>query len=486
VSTSAEGNSGSVGLPGLAAFGAAIDGSVVLPGSSDYELLRKPAWAQYIDGRPQAVVLCSTPADVAETIAFARRVGVETVARSGGHCFAGRSSTRGILIDLSRMSSVSVEDGIATIGAGALLGDIYDQLDTHGLTIAGGACPSVGIAGLTLGGGLGVLGRKHGLTSDQLVGAQVVLADGRVIDCDEDRDADLFWALRGAGGGHFGVVTSFVLRTVPADDFTCFKLVWPYRTAVRAIELWQDWAPDAPDELAASLLVNAPSDAEEPVVTLFGAMLGTETETADVLDQLVGRLVAEPTSTTLEQMSHRAAKQFLAEHAPGAEQQGGAAQVEPSPPAVMLSKSEFFRRPLPADTIASLVDAFAAGREPGRARELDFTPWGGAYNRTRVEATAFAHRSERFLLKHAVVLDAPDSGRERDAAREWLARSWAIVRQHGSGGVFPSFPDVDLADWPRAYHGANYQRLTRIKARYDPDSFFRFHQSLPPVHGSSA
>jgi FAD/FMN-containing dehydrogenase len=473
-----------VGLPGLAAFAAAIEGSVVLPGSPDYELLRKSAWAQYEDVRPKAVVLCSTPADVAETIAFARRVGAEAVARSGGHCFAGRSSTRGILIDLSRMSSVSVEDGIATIGAGALLGDIYDQLDTHGLTIAGGACPSVGIAGLTLGGGLGVLGRKHGLTSDQLVGAQVVLADGRVVDCDEHRDADLFWALRGAGGGHFGVVTSFEFRTVPADDVTCFKLAWPYVRAAAAIEVWQAWAPDAPDELAASLLVNAPGNVEEPVVTLFGAMLGTETETADALDQLIVRLGAEPTSTTLEQKSHRAAKRFLAEHAPGAEHQGDGSQVGPSPPSVMLSRSEFFRRPLPPDTIKSLVDAFAAGREPGRARELDFTPWGGAYNRPPVEATAFAHRSERFLVKHAVVLEALASGRERDAAREWLARSWAIVRPHGSDGVFPSFPDPDLPDWPRAYHGANYERLTRIKARYDPDNLFRFHQSLPPASRS--
>ena len=467
------------GLPGLAAFEAAIEGSVVLPGSPDYELVRKPAWAQYEDVRPAAVALCETPQDVAETIRFARRVGAETAARGGGHCFAGRSSTRGILIELSRMSSVSVNAGIATVGAGALLGDVYEQLDKLGLTIAGGACPSVGIAGLTLGGGLGVLGRRYGLTSDQLVGAQVVLADGRVVDCDEHRDADLFWALRGAGGGHFGVVTSFAFRTVPADDLTCFKLTWPYVRAAAAIEVWQAWAPDAPDELAASLLVNAPGNDEDPVVTLFGAMLGSETETADALDQLIVRLGSEPASTTLQQESHRAAKRFLAEHAPGAEHQGDASQVEPSRPSVMLSRSEFFRRPLPPDAIASLVDAFAAGKEPGRARELDFTPWGGAYNRTRVEATAFPHRSERFLLKHAVVLDASASARARDGAREWLARSWAIVHPHGSGGVFPNFPDPDLPDWARAYHGANYERLTRVKARYDPDGIFRFHQSLP-------
>jgi FAD/FMN-containing dehydrogenase len=470
----------------LAALEAAIEGSVVPRDSPDVALVRKPPWAQFEDVRAEAVVRCSTPADVAATIAFARRVGAETVARSGGHCFAGRSSTRGILIDLSKLSSVSVTDGLATVQAGALLGDIYERLDGHGFTIAAGACPSVGIAGLTLGGGLGILGRRYGLTSDQLVGAHVVLADGRAVDCDEHREADLFWALRGAGGGQFGVVTSLVFRTVPADDVSCFKLAWPYRHAATAIDLWQHWAPDAPDELAASLLVNASGTTEEPAVTIFGAMLGPKTEASDMLDQLIVRLGAEPSSATLEQMSHRAARYYLAEHAPGAERQDGASAsaVEPSSSSLMFSKSEFFRRPLPPGAIAALVDAFAMERGAGEARELDFTPWGGAYNRTPADATAFVHRNERFMLKHAVVLDPDASAPARATARDWLVRSWSIVHPHGSGGVFPNFPDPELTDGPRAYHGANYERLTQVKTRYDPDNVFRFHQSLPPAHRS--
>jgi FAD/FMN-containing dehydrogenase len=241
-----------VSLPGIAALEAVVEGSVVPRDSPVFEDVRKPAWAQFEDIAPDAVVLCMTTEDVAETITFARRVGAEIAARSGGHCFAGRSSTRGLLIDLSEMRSVTVTDGLATVEAGALLGDVYERLDSHGLTIAAGSCPSVGIAGLTLGGGLGILGRTHGLTSDQLVGARVVLADGRVVDCDEHREPDLFWALRGAGGGQFGIVTTFLFRTIPAEDLTCFKLGWPYAQAAAAVELWQDWAPDAPDELAAS------------------------------------------------------------------------------------------------------------------------------------------------------------------------------------------------------------------------------------------
>lgn len=468
-------------LPELAALESAIEGTLVFAGSPGYELVRKPAWAQFEDVRPRAAVLCRVPQDVVETIALAQQLGMPPVARSGGHCFAGRSSTSGILIDVGPMCLVSMGDGIATVGAGAQLGEIYDRLEDFGLTIVGGACPSVGIAGLTLGGGLGILGRRYGLTSDQLVEAQMVLADGRIVDCDEHRNPDLFWALRGAGGGHFGVVTSFGFKTVPADNLTCFKLVWPHTHAAALIESWQEWAPDAADELAASLLLNASGTLDQPIVTLFGAMLGAEAETANVLDELVTRVGADPASAAVEEMSHGAAKRYLAEQAPGAEGHERTSSAEPSLPELVFVKSEFFREPLPSDAIAALVDALGAGRASGQTRELDFTPWGGAYNRTQPEATAFVHRSERFLLKHAVALGRGASSRERDAGRDWLARSWAIVHPWGSGGVFPNFPDPDLRDWERAYHGINYERLTRVKASYDPDDVFRFHQSLPPA-----
>jgi FAD/FMN-containing dehydrogenase len=157
----------------------AIAGEVVLPGSPGYELARKPPIARFQDVRPQAVVRCATPSDVAETISLASRAGLPIAARSGGHCFAGNSSTQGIVIDVTPMRSVSVRDGVATVGAGARLGDLYDALAAHDLTIPAGCGPTVGIAGLVLGGGLGILGRGHGLTSDHLLGAEVVLADGR-------------------------------------------------------------------------------------------------------------------------------------------------------------------------------------------------------------------------------------------------------------------------------------------------------------------
>jgi FAD/FMN-containing dehydrogenase len=203
-----------------------LQGEVVLPSSPGYDSTRKPAIARFDDVLPQAVVLCGTPEDVSETISFARRFGMRTATRSGGHCFAGRSSTEGIVIDVSPMRSVSVSGSMASVGAGARLGGVYDSLEEQGLTIPAGCGPTVGVSGLTLGGGLGILGRKHGLTSDHLLGARIVLADGRIVECDEHRDEELFWALRGAGGGNFGVVTSLVFETVQAPAATAFHVIW--------------------------------------------------------------------------------------------------------------------------------------------------------------------------------------------------------------------------------------------------------------------
>ena len=439
----------------------AIAGDVVLPDASDYDEARRPTIARFHDTRPQAVVRCRTAADVAEAIWCAGRYGLRVAPRSGGHCFAGRSSSTGIVIDVSPMDSVSVADGVMTVGAGARLGAVYDALDAHGLTIAAGCGPTVGIAGLTLGGGLGILGRTHGLTSDQLLGAQLVLADGRIVDCDEDRDEELFWALRGAGGSMFGVVTSLVFRTVPAPATTIFQLFWEHAHAAAVIDAWQAWAPDAPDELAASLLMTASADpAEPPVVEVFGAMLGSEAGTASVLADLVDAARAEPTSATRTHLLYREAKRQLAERGEGDDDPGH-----------LYSKSEYFRESVPADAVAALVAHLASDRVAGESRELDFSPWGGAYNRVPEDATAFAHRAERFLLKPAVMVDpAGDS----DHARSWLAQAWATVHPYGTGRAYQNFPDPDLDDEARAYFGPNHDRLARIRRRYDPSDFFRY------------
>jgi FAD/FMN-containing dehydrogenase len=460
----------------------AIEGELILPGSPEYETVRKPPMVRFENVRPAAIVLCERPADVAEAIALARRFGLQTATRSGGHSVAGRSSTGGLLIDVTPMCSVSVAGGVATVGAGVRLGTLYDALQEHGLTIPAGCGSAVGIAGLTLGGGLGILGRKYGLTCDQLRRAEVVMADGRVVVCDEHAEEELFWALRGAGGGNFGVVTSLVFDTVPAAPATAFHLGWPFARAAAAVEAWQAWAPTAPDELDATLRLSAVGNGElPPVVDLFGTLLGSEADAAELLDELVARVGAEPAWASRRHMPYRDAKRYLDGLKPVEDRSEHASPNQAQGP--IFTRSEFFRRALPPVTVAALVHNLTAGCAVGDSREVSFLPWGGAYNRVRADATAFVHRDELFLVQHLLAIDPDRSSTEHEADRGWLARSWALVHPWGSGGVYPNFPDPDLLDGAQAYYGRNYDRLLRVKAKYDPDNFFRFHQSLPTARG---
>ena len=445
-------------------LGAALEGEVVLPGSPGYDELRRPQIPRFHDVRPRAVVLCRTPADVVETIAFARRSDIELAVRSGGHDFAGRSSGPGMVLDLTGLHALEVSDGLAAVGPGFRLGALYAALAQHEVTIPAGCGATVGIGGQALGGGLGLLGRSRGLTSDRLVAAQVVLADGRLVDCDEQRHEDLFWALRGAGAQGLGVVTRLTLRTAPEPAATSFHLEWRYERAAALIAAWQEWSPTGPDELAASLLVTVGGEVgADPVVHLFGSMIGTETETAALLDEFVALAGADPVSSERAHMRYGSLKNYLAERGPGdQEDENGRPYM----------KSEFFREPLPADAVQALVELFARGRRPAEVRKLDFMPWGGAYNRVPADATAFPHRDELFLLEHSVVVPAGFDGASTEAARAWLSDSWELVHPFGSGGVYANFPDTELPDEPRAYWGGNLERVRRVKKTYDPQGVF--------------
>jgi hypothetical protein len=432
--------------------------------------------------RPQAIVLCASPEDVAETISFSRRHRLAAAVRSGGHCFAGRSSSAGVLIDTTPMNEVSISGTVARVGAGTRLGDLYQALRPYDRTVPGGTCPAVGIAGLTLGGGLGILGRRYGLTSDHLLAAQVVLADGRTINCDDHNAVDLFWALRGGGAGGFGVVTSLVfkLRMVPTA-VTNFRLVWPSRYAAAVIAAWQGWAPRGPDELAASLVLAVPAEADQPaVVTVFGILLGGEADTTRLLDSLVAQVGTTPASTYIKNLSYWETLQRWArlDHT-SRDPSGVAPPDQVAPPSHRFIKSEFFSGPLPVDGIAGLVANLTNERAAGQSRELDFTPWGGAYNRAAGHATAFVHRDPLYVLKHSSAVPSDASTAAKHAAQHWASESWDCVHRWGQRRVFPNFADPDLQNWADAYYGSNYDRLLRVKTRYDPGNFFRSRQSIP-------
>lgn len=358
--------------------------------------------------------------------------------RGGGHCFAGRSSTTGVVIDTGPMTGVEIDGDRAVIGAGTRLAEVYDVLAAHGRTIPAGCGPTVGIAGLTLCGGLGILGRRYGLACDSLVGAGLVLADGRVIEAGDD----LLWMLR--GGGAPGVVCSLTFVTVPAPDSTAFRLTFPAAAAADLVDAWQRALPALDDATAPSLVVTAaPEPASPPLVTVFGAAPGSP-----AVGDLIRRLGVVPVSDDRHDGSHRATKRWLA----GPDAPDGR---------FAYLHSEFFRSPVPsADLIARLL----ADRRPGEERELDFSPWGGAYNRVPADATAFPHRDALFLLKQTATVP-PDRRPGR-----WLDESYALAHPFGTGGAYPNFPEPGLPD--RAYYLANTARLRRLRSAYDPAAVF--------------
>ncbi|MEN3305795.1 MAG: hypothetical protein V7603_1997 [Micromonosporaceae bacterium] len=439
-------------MPNLTEFGNSLDGELFNPDSSGYEAIRRPVNAAYREVRPRLVVLCRSVSDVARAMAYATATGNRIAPRGGGHCFAGRSSTDGIVLDLSSLDGIAMaDDGVATIRAGARLAQVYAALHAYGQTLPAGCGPTVGITGLTLGGGIGLLGREHGLTCDRLVGAQVVLPDGSVVDCDHDREPDLFWGLRGAGGGQFGVVTSLRFDTLPEPMTTRIEAHWSDIAFEELVSAWQAWAPQAPDELTVNLTLESQPGA--PVqATLFGAATLEEGSTRKLLQEFIDRAAVAPTIELRGGLPYHHLKDTFADPR--------------DLPERLRIRSEFFSHAMSHRTLASLLTRLDDPGTAGR-RRLTFTAMGGAYNRVADDATAFAHRGERFLLEYI-----------GDATEPWVDRSWAAAHADGSGHVYPNFPDPALEDWATAYHAGNYSRLAAVKNTYDPHRLFDFPQAI--------
>ena len=432
-----------------------LDGELFTPDSPGYEAVRRPANRNYRDAQPRLVIRCGSAADVALGIRYARDNGISIVPRGGGHCFAGRSSTNGIVLDLTDLDSISVADnGFATVGAGACLAQVYAGLHVRGRTLPAGCGATVGIAGLTLGGGVGLLGRQYGLTCDRLVGARVVLADGRIVECDAQHEPELFWALRGAGGGQFGVVTSLIFDTIPEPMTTRFELRWSGAPVETIVAAWQRWAPAAPDDVTANLTIVA--EPGEPLqAILFGASLREAAPTRTLLLDFCGVAGASPAVDIRGGLTYHHLKKSFEDLDPREELASG-----------VRIRSEFFARHMLPSTINALLSTLSDTEATAR-RQITFTALGGAYNRVPDTATAFVHRRELFMLEHIAAEPS-----------DWVDRSWQIAHIDGSGRVYPNFPDPLLEDSAMAYHGSNFPRLAAAKKIYDPDRLFTFPQCI--------
>ncbi|WP_113701391.1 FAD-binding oxidoreductase [Nonomuraea lactucae] len=457
-------------LPGSALPGSAPDwallrrqlsGTLVRPGDARYGSARRLFNPAFDTVRPLGVAYCSGAADVSRCLAFVRAHGLPVTARSGGHSYAGWSTGTGLVIDVSRMDAIRYADGRATIGAGAKLIDVYAALARHGAGIPAGTCPTVGVSGLALGGGIGVMSRKYGLTCDTMESVQLVTADGRLLTCDERRHPDLFWACRGGGGGNFGVAVSFTFRTHAARDLNVFYLRWPWSAAFAAVSAWQSWAPAAPDELWSSLTLSRGPGGLEVGVT--GVHLGRRA----ALDRLLAPLTARagrPASRSVTRTSHLEAMKMM-----GGCSSLSVAQCHPAPHgrlgrAVYVAKSHVAYRPLPPDGVRALVAGVA---RPGR-HSVMLDALGGAVARVRPDATAFPHRAALFSVQYNA------DGRDRT----WLRRVHSAMAPHFGDHAYVNYIDPDLTGWRTAYYGANAARLSHVKAAYDPTRLFRLPQGI--------
>jgi hypothetical protein len=435
-----------------------LSGPLFRPGDAGYPEAKQVFFTMYDDRMPAAVVGAACVEDVQAAIGFAARHRLPVAARSGGHSYPGYSTVDGgIVVDLSRFSGIEVHPGSrAVIGAGARLGPIATTLAAAGRVLPAGSCDTVGIAGLALGGGVGVLDRKYGLTCDHLEAARIVTADGRLRTVSATAEPDLFWALRGGGGGNFGIVTGFTFRTVPVADVATFQLYFPPAAGADLLAAWQEWQPAGPDELwsGMGLAVNEAS--------LGGTFLGPEARLKELLDDLIRRVGTPPIDQRRQVMDHLSAMRSFDDHdsRPGAVE----ARYAYSGTSRMLTR--------PAADPGAVVEVLT--RDPGVRTIVDSA--GGAIARVGARDTAFPHRKSLASLQflHGA---APEDGGEAAARRSLAAVRDGLGPEFGTTG-YVNYLDPEMPDWAEAYYGVNLARLRAVARKYDPRGIFAFPQGL--------
>ena len=438
-----------------------LQGDVVRPGDLEYDSARA-VFNAMIDRKPLAILRCREAADVVRGIAFARQHDLALSVRSGGHNVAGNAvCDGGIMLDLSPMKYLQVDPdhGSAQAGPGLLLGDLDRATQQYGLAVPLGVMSKTGIAGLTLGGGLGWLNGRYGLACDNLVGAEVVTADGNVLRVGLDEHADLLWGLRG-GGGNFGVVTSFTYRLNPVGPVLAGGLSYPWAMAGDVLRFHDGFMATAPDELVTAVSLALDSSGT-PQLSIGVCWCGHPDDGISVLRPL--REFGPPGQDTIASMPYVALQS-----APDAGFPLGR---------LHYWKSGYLRYLTDAATDTLLE--IAAAMPPGTSG-IGMQGLRGAASRVGVDATAFPHRAAQYdFLILAQWADRRDS--ERNIA--WARDSFAAMQPHLEDAVYVNNLGTEGPDRVRAAYGPNHQKLAELKRRYDPKNIFRLNQNVPPAGG---
>ena len=460
---------------------AQLGGELLRPGAAAYENQRQVYNTRY-SARPLAVIRCHSPGDVQASIAFARQHGLQLVPRCGGHGYAGYSASEGgLVLDLSPLNSIQLEGEIAHIGGGAKLVDIYDQLSTLGVCIPAGSCTSVGIGGLAQGGGIGIVDRAYGLTCDTLVAAQVVLADGSLVECSADQHPELFWALRGGGGGNFGVVTRFSFQTHTTTDITTLEAYFDFANFVAVMAAWQAWPDSLPDSIWAQVIPAWGTGAVSPQLYLRAFCLGSQVDLAPHWQQFLAAAGAQPLWSSQSTNSYRSTMLGGCEPLPAACHLQSYHPAGRAGRSAFAASSDFVDQALDEAGLLVLRQAILDSRDQGNPGMMIMDLMRGAISRLAPGDTAFVHRAALFSIEYYSPF-APGTANSRiDQAQLWANGMRQILAPWSSGGAYVNYIDPLIEDWEQAYYGANYPRLQQVKASYDPEGFFRIPQGVKAV-----
>lgn len=437
---------------------------VYLPSEDGYDEARTVFFCN-IDHRPAAIVRARDAMDVSRVVSLARESSVELAVRSGGHSRAGHSTTDGgIVLDLRDMKGIEIDVAGRTVWAetGLTVGEYTKAVGAYGLATGFGDTGSVGIGGITLGGGIGYLVRKHGLTIDDLLAVEIVTADGELVHADAESHPDLFWAIRG-GGGNFGVATRFKFRLHEVDTIVGGMLILP-----------------ATPEVIASFVVEAEAAPEE-LSTIANVMVAPPMPFLP--EEAHGKLVLMATLVYAGEIEagERAVAPFRALAKPIADMVKPMRYPEIYPPEEgnhqpVISARTMFVDAVDISVAQAIVDHLRGSTARMAAAEIRVL--GGAMARVPARATAFAHRHSRIMVNVAALYERPD---EAAVHEDWVERFVVALRQD-DGGAYANFLGDEGEEWVRAaYPGATWDRLAEIKARYDPDNFFRLNHNVPPA-----
>lgn len=467
-----------IGRPGAEPPGGQVDwgalrgrlaGTLNLPSDSGYATA-KLAYNPVFDVRtPAAIAQCANVSDIQACVTAAAQARIPIAARGGGHSYAGYSTPdHGLVVDTGAMKTVEVRsDGTAVIGAGARLIDVYAGLAQAGRALPGGSCPTVGITGLTLGGGLGVLAGKYGLTCDSLVSAQVVTADGVLRTADAHSEPDLYWALRGGGGGNFGIVCSLTFRTVPAPQLAVFQLRFPAGSLTAVLGAWQSFTASAPDEFWSTLCASAGSP---PTCKINGCYVGSESDMNALVDKLVAATNTRPDDRYSLTKDYLPAMQYFGGCANYSVEQchpswnGGGVLDRES----FTASSRVLTRPL---SDPSRFTALLTGRS---GMDVLFDSLAGAPSRIGAADTAFPYRGALATAQIYVGATTAQARTAVDEVRDGLGELTGNT-------AFVNYIDPGLRDWANAYYAGNAARLRGIARHYDPNGVFSFDQCAAKV-----